>query len=414
MKTAFFLLHYPVFSETFVSKEILNLQNLGNDGLIVCEEEKNFLPHHPHIKEILFPVIEISQKIFTRNFFEIISAHFYWFIKNPFTYLKLLKLLFLFFNFHHLRVFVKAPFLAKKIKNKDIDIIYVHEVDSPCLYGLICGKLLNIPCGIIIHTQYLFSQNKYLATKIKYADFIIFQSKYSLKQAQKITKLPKNIFLNKCHVLSSPGIDIKLFQPLKNPKFPNQIRLITIGRLEEAKGYPYLLKAIKILKKSFPNILLTIVGDGSQKNVLERYIKKNHLEKNIHLLGFISHNPKLIKLLHQHQYFILPSIIDSQNIHDVHPNVIKEAMSTGLITITSQLGGITEIIKNSYNGFLIDKITPKNLAKHIKLIHLLSKAQKITISQQARLTILKDHQQEHICSQLQQIFLNYINNNYAQ
>lgn len=408
MKVAFFLLHYPVFSETFVSREILNLQNLNVDGLIVCEQKNTTPPFQSHINDIKFPIIEISQKIFSSESISTIGAHFYWLFKNPFGYLKSLKNFFSFLNYHHLRVFIKSPLLAKKLVNQNLDLIYIHEVDSPCLYGLICSSLLNIPVGIIIHTQYLFAQNKYLSEKLKLANFIIFQSLFSKKASEKITHLPKNLF-SKCHVISVPGIDSNFFIPPKFSQYPKQIRLISIGRLEEAKGYPLLLRSIKILTKEFPDILLTIVGDGSQKNQLETYISKNNLQKNIKLLGFIDHGPRLINLLHQHQYFILPSITDSEKVHDVHPNVVKEAMSCGLIVITSRLGGITEIINNTKNAFLINKISPKNIAKIIKIVHHLSPSQKNNVSQSARQTILKNHQQEKICLQLKQIFSNYIN-----
>jgi len=409
MKIAFFLLHYPVFSETFVSKEILNLQNLGVDGLIVCEKQNHTPPFHPHLKNIKFPILEINQKIFSKkNFLPIISAHFYWLSKNPLAYLKSFYLFLNFFSFHHLRVFIKTPLLAKNLATQNINLIYVHEVDSPSLYGLTCSQLLNIPCGIIIHTQYLFAQNKFLAAKIKFTDFIIFQSQYSLKEAQKITELSKKYF-SKCYVLSTPGVDTKFFCPPKVQKFPHQIRLITIGRLEEAKGYPFLLSAIKKLIPAFPDIQLTIIGDGSQKALLKNYIQKNKLQNNIHLTGYIGHNSQLIKLLHQHQYFILPSIVDSQNIHDVHPNVIKEAMSCGLIVITSRLGGITEIIRHRQNAFLINKVTSANIAKIIITVHSLSPQKKAKISISARQTILKYHQQKYICRQLKQIFVTSIN-----
>jgi glycosyltransferase involved in cell wall biosynthesis len=406
MKVAFFLLHFPVFSETFVSKEILNLQLLDVEGLIVCEKRNYKPPFHPHINDIKFPIIEISQKIFSKIFFRTIKAHFYWLTKNPIGYLKSIKIFFSFFSYHHLRVFIKSPLLAKKLINQKLSLIYVHEADSPCLYALICAQLLNIPTGIIIHTQYLFYQNKYLSKKILYANFIIFQSRYSLLQCKKITRLSKKYF-SKCYVLSTPGVDTSFFLPSKVQTFPKQIKILSIGRLEEAKGFPILLKAINILKSQFPDIRLTIIGDGSQKNQLEKYIFKNKLENNIKLLGFIGHEPKLIKIIHQHQYFILPSITDSQKVHDVHPNVIKEAMSCGLIVVTSNLGGITEIINNKKNAFLINKITPQNLVKIIRSIESLSTSQKNEISQKARQAIMKSHQQKEICYKLKNIFLKY-------
>jgi colanic acid/amylovoran biosynthesis glycosyltransferase len=404
MKVGFFLLHYPVFSETFVSKEILNLQKLGIDGQIVCEKQNLHPPFHPHITDINFPIMEICQKIVGTKLPKIIYSHFYWLFKNPTGYIKSLIIFINFINFHQFRVFIKSPNLAKNLINQKLDIIYVHEVDSPCLYGLICSQLLHIPCGIIIHTQYLFAQNKYLSQKIRYADFIIFQSRYSLNESKKITSLPFRYF-SKCHILSTPGIDTDFFHPPSLHKFPKQIRLITIGRLEEAKGYTFLLKAVKLLKKENPDILLTIVGDGSLRPQFEKYISQNNLSKNIHLQGFISHSPKLIRLLNQYQYFILPSIVDSNKVHDVHPNVIKEAMSCGLIPITSQLGGIDEIINNKQNGFLLKNVTPVNIAKIIGKIHLLKNKTKSDISRNARQTIITLHQQNQICGQLANIFL---------
>lgn len=408
MKVAFFLLHYPVFSETFVSKEILNLQKLNVDGQIFCEKINHQPPFHPHLKQIKFPVFQITTKIIGPDLLKIIVSHLYYIFHQPFAYLKSIFLLFSFFNYHHLRVFIKAPLLAKELTKNNIDLIYVHEVDSPSLFALICSQLCHLPCGIIIHTQYLFAQNKYLAQKIKNASFIIFQSQYSLNESKKITKLSKKYFSN-CHVLSTPGIDTKFFQPPLIQKYPHQIKIVSIGRLEEAKGYPILLKAIKKLHSHYPDIQLTIIGNGSQKNSLEKYLHQNKLQKNVHLLGSIPHSPHLIKLLHQHQYFILPSILDSQKNHDVHPNVVQEAMSTGLISITSNLGGITEIIKDSQNAFLIKKVNPTNIAQIIIKIHSLSKSQKQKISLSAHNTILKEHHQKYICSQLKKIFISHLN-----
>lgn len=409
MKIAFFLLHYPVFSETFVSQEILNLQQQSLNGVIVCEKKINTPPFHPHIKKIKFPIIEISQKIFSSsNFLSTISAHFYWLFKKPLKYFYSLYLLSLFFSYHHLRVFIKSPLLAKKLLFENVDLIYVHEVDSPCLYGLICSKLLDIPCGIIFHTQYLLSQNKFLIPKIKHASFIIFQSKYSRSKAKKITHLSSTYF-KKSYVLPLPGIDTNFFAPPQKLSFSKSIRLLSLGRLEEAKGYPNLLKAIKILVPQYPHIKLDIIGDGQQRLMLQNYIDTYHLNQNVHLLGFIPHNQHLIKLINNHSYFIFPSIVDSQKVHDVQPNALKEAMSCSRIVITSNLGSIHEIISNQNNGYLLSSTSPKSISKTILAVHRLPTNIKRKVANSARESILKNHRQEIICHQLKQIFFQYQN-----
>lgn len=406
MKVAFLLLHYPVFSETFVSQEILNLQKLGIKGSIYCEKKNTIPPFHPHLDDIKFPVNEISQKIFSGDLSKIIKAHFFYLLHNPLGYLQSLKIFISFFNYHHLRVFLKAPLLALDLHHFRPDLIYVHEVDSACLYGLICSRLLRLPVGIIIHTEYLFSQNQFLAFKLKLADFVIFQSQYSLDQAKSITKLPASIF-HKCHVVYSPGVDTDFFAPPATKTFSPTLKIISIGRLEAQKGFVYLIKAIKILKNSYPKIICQIIGDGSLKSSLVQLIDHLKLRKNVFLLGSIPHNSTLIKLLQDSDLFVLPCTTDSRRGRDVHPNAIKEAMSTGLPVITSNIAGISEIIQDNYNGMLLPKLSVKSLANRITTFNQLPNIHKQHLSQRARITILKLHQQQLITHQLLNIFQKY-------
>lgn len=407
MKVAFLLLHYPVFSETFVSQEILNLQKLGIKGSIYCEKKNTTPPFHPHLGDIKFPVNEISQKIISGDFFKIIKAHFFWLLKNPLGYLQSLKIFISFFNYHHLRVFIKAPLLAHDLHQFRPDLIYVHEVDSACLYGLICSRLLRLPVGIIIHTEYLFSQNQFLASKIKLANFVIFQSQYSLDQAQSITQLPTSVFC-KCHIIYSPGVDTNFFAPPPTKTFSPTLKIISIGRLEAQKGFVYLIKAIKILKNNYPKIICQIIGDGSLKSSLVQLIDHSRLQKNIILLGSIPHNSTLIKLLQDSDLFVLPCTTDSRQGRDVHPNAVKEAMSTGLPVITSNIAGISEIIQDNYNGMLLPHLSSKSLAHRISNFHQLSNIAKHHLSRQARQTIIELHQQQLVTHQILHLFKKYV------
>ena len=85
----------------------------------------------------------------------------------------------------------------------------------------------------------------------------------------------------------------KANQPIDNLNLnlnTNNIKLVTIGRLEEQKGYDRLLKVMHRLKIDGLDFNLWIIGQGSKKNELEAYIKDNGLTENVHLLGFQS-NP---------------------------------------------------------------------------------------------------------------------------
>ena len=76
---------------------------------------------------------------------------------------------------------------------------------------------------------------------------------------------------------------------------PNpDLQMVTVGRLEEQKGYIRLLKCIERIKH-FGNFNLWIIGSGSQQGILEEYIKNNHLENQVKLVGFTENPYKYVK-----------------------------------------------------------------------------------------------------------------------
>lgn len=408
IKVAFFLHAFPVQSETFVSLELLGLQNAGVTGEIYTEKMHTQEIQHPHIQKIKFIKNTFPEKIFsTRVVFLLALAHFFWLLKAPRRYVKSIHILFQMFSLEHLRVFFKSALIAKKIYRSKFNLIYIHESDSPSLYGLVCGQLCQIPVGIIFHTYYLFYKNSFLKQKIDFADFIIFQSKYSKNIALKLSQSRNH--KRKMHVIYSPGINTSFFQSNKNKQFSSkEIKLVSLGRLEEAKGFEFLIKAVSILKENGHKVKFKIIGQGSLNNYFRLLIKYFKLQKEIQLLGFLPHDKKLISTLSSSDIFVLPSVIDQTGVRDVHPNAIKEAMSMGLLVLTSKLGGIEEVVKNGENGYLIKKVSPQTLSEEIQKIFMLDSSKKRAIALQAHATIQKDHDSYHIAQQLSQIFFSYV------
>jgi glycosyltransferase involved in cell wall biosynthesis len=115
-----------------------------------------------------------------------------------------------------------------------------------------------------------------------------------------------------------------------------------IGRLGVEKGVETLLHALG--KNSRPSFKL--VGDGPMKSMLEGLKKKLNLE-NIEFCGF---KPKedTLSMLGRASFFVLPSIC-----YEGFPMVVLEAMSLGKPVITTNLGGLPEIIKDGYSGFIV-------------------------------------------------------------
>ena len=120
--------------------------------------------------------------------------------------------------------------------------------------------------------------------------------------------------------------------------------MIAVGNLIWYKGYDRMIKIISLIDRS--DIKLGIIGGGEQKELLKSQIKEFGLEDNITLLG-VKRNPK--------KYMVKSKLLVHTAYFDNFPNVFLEAGSVGLPVIAFNApGGISEIIINGINGYLVD------------------------------------------------------------
>ena len=140
---------------------------------------------------------------------------------------------------------------------------------------------------------------------------------------------------------------------LKNKK------LVSVGRLSSEKGYMSLLEIFDEIHKSYNDWTLDIIGDGEEKDNLQKYINDNKLEKYVKLHGFQDKN-YIDKILHESSIYLMTSYTESFGI------VLIEAMSHGIPCIAyTSAQGANEIIVNNENGYLIDN---RNKEEYIKKI----------------------------------------------
>ena len=135
--------------------------------------------------------------------------------------------------------------------------------------------------------------------------------------------------------------------------------LISVGRLSPEKGYLDLLKIYLDLKNKKCRWHLDIVGDGSERSKLEKFIKENKLEKDVTLHGF-KNSKKIEKLMQKASIYVMTSYTESFGI------VLLEAMSNGLPCIAfDSAEGAKEVITSGYDGYLIKHRNFKAMEKKI-------------------------------------------------
>ncbi len=126
---------------------------------------------------------------------------------------------------------------------------------------------------------------------------------------------------------------------------PNEKIVMHIGNFSPEKNHDFLLDIFSDIKKDYSQIKLVCIGEGETFQDINEKIKRKNLEDTVFLLGF---RKDILELLAQADCFVLASKIEGV------PGVIMEAASQKVPSIATNVGGVSEVIKDGETGFIID------------------------------------------------------------
>ena len=225
----------------------------------------------------------------------------------------------------------------------------------------------NIPSCLIEHGSTHFTVNNKVLDKFGeiYEHAITNKIKKNVKDFYGVSKKctewlkhfnieAKGVFYN-----SVDTSEIEQFKAYIN-KSKDKIVITYTGRMIEEKGVLKLIEAFKNLSKKYKNIELNLAGEGP---ILDKIIEENKQEKNIHILGKISHE-EVMKLLGKTHIFVNPS-----SFSEGLPTTILEAGMMKCAVVATPMGGTTEIISNEDIGYICGFEAEDVSAKIEKLIN---------------------------------------------
>ncbi len=174
----------------------------------------------------------------------------------------------------------------------------------------------------------------------------------ALKRAVKITAISESVkdFLkdyfkaddSKIEVVIN-GIEFDRFSRLRKPENEWKPLFGTVARMSKIKGHIHLLRAMKKMKDTGFFSELILVGDGTERPYLEAYTKENELN-----VSFVGERIDMDEYLKKIDVFVLPSLSEGLGMS------IIEAMAAGKLVITSNAGGIKELINDKKSGILVN------------------------------------------------------------
>ena len=225
---------------------------------------------------------------------------------------------------------------------KSIENLGEEVLKKTKTFCLIHSKEINHPIGSSLNKRVLKALNK--------ANYVIANSRFTKELAIKLGVKIKVI------EVINPGCNYPILINQDAKEYAKKIygeaspKLITVSRLDGRKSHQNIIMTVKNLLPKFPSLKYVSVGDGDEKNNLEKLRKELALENEIELI-YKSTEQEKVALLEQSDVFVMPSVVYKKSVEGFGITYI-EAASYGKPSIGGIHGGEGDAIKSGQTGYL--------------------------------------------------------------
>jgi glycosyltransferase involved in cell wall biosynthesis len=422
---------YARTSETFITNEIFQLEKLGLKLRIFSILDLTDPERHAVVDAIRSPVQYLPQLTslnetaffnwLRRNAPKFFSSHWQLFKTRPGCYAKtMLAALRLAFRhrrsswFHPETGFIKEFLQAGHVAQSVLAIgtihhLHAHFCHTATTVAMFASQLCSLPFSFTAHAKDIYVQTlnpgDLLQTKIRLAKFIV------------TCTMANQAHLSTLGVTGVPiytiyhGVDLGQFAPQVTATEAHPLPLVlAVGRLVEKKGFPFLIEACRLLKgRGYTFQCQLIGGSGPCAQRIASLIQESGLEDTVAMRSAVTHQ-ELCQIYRQATLFVLPCQIAGNNDRDGIPNVLVEAMATGLPVISTNISGIPELIDHSVTGLLVPQKDAQALSEAIACL-LSSPAYRRKLGSDAREKVCRLFNAENNILTLHRLFLDCLGNN---
>ena len=239
-----------------------------------------------------------------------------------------------FFTLFGLKYFLKSLRVIALFRP---DLIYLNNTPYSHTPVILSAKIFKIP--FVCHMRDSIQLTKIERWALNNAERIVVLSethkKYYHKQGVPLAKM--SVVYNGIDILQ---FDIESKKEMEHPVECNDKSLVLVGSLSSRKRQFDAINVVGQLKNSYPDINILFLGDGPERENLEKLVRDNSLENNVFFIGEVANvAPYLPKC----------KIADREGM----PNVILEYMAAGLPVIATDLPGVSEMVKEGETGCIV-------------------------------------------------------------
>jgi colanic acid/amylovoran biosynthesis glycosyltransferase len=295
----------------------------------------------------------------------------------------------LFLGFAH---FAESVLLARELRRRGITHLHNHFANSAATVGLLATRLLGIRWSFTMHgiSETDYPAGLMLGRKIEAADLVACVSYFGRAQGM---RLVDPAHWEKMHVIRC-GVPLDRLPPKESGS--GRPTIICVGRLSPEKGQAGLLRAFARLRANYPDPTLRLVGDGPDRQALERLSEELGVNDAVTFAGRLPEPETLVEIARA-DLLVLPSFMEGL------PIVLMEAMALGIPVIASRVAGIPELVSDGKTGLLFAPSDWDELAQCIARL-LSDKDLGATLAQNGKFKITSEFDTRKSASELGGLF----------
>ncbi len=365
-RLAIVLKGYPRLSETFVAQEIRALELRGFELCIFSLRHPHDPATHPIHAEIEAPVYYLPEYIHDdipavlRALFRVCWKSGFWRALTTFS-----RDLWRDPTRNRVRRFAQSMVMANEMP-ASVQLYYNHFMHTPASVTYYASKINQAPWSISAHAKDIWTIPEWeLREKLASAQWVVTCTRANEKYLSSLADTEGKV------ALLYHGLDFERFSAKTEPASnrdgsdaDHEVRLISVGRAVDKKGYQTLLLALSALPTTL-HWRLVHIGGGELLEPLQQQARDQGIDRRITWLGALPQTQVLARY-READLFVLPSQVSADGDRDGLPNVLMEAQSQNLACLSTNISGIPELILHAETGWLVEQKDHQQLTQALQ------------------------------------------------
>ncbi len=365
-KIAYIMSRFPSIPETFILREMSELERQGWDIAlyplilqrlaVVHAESEPWIPRVHKLPYLSAPVIAANARAALRapGVYGSLWQHALWENRTSPNFLV-----------RAMALLPKAVYAARLMQREGVAHIHAHYATHPALVAWLIHRLTGISYSVTVHAHDIFVRTAMLTTKMREASFIAAISEYNRDHLDRVVG---PWMREKTHLVHC-GIVPTVYAPRPHAaERAARFEIMSIGSLRPYKGHAFLIQACARLRERGLDFRCRIIGEGEQRAELEQLIAHAGLQNWVELVGALPQE-QVAHLLPTADCYVQPSVILPTGRMEGIPVALMEALACGLPAVATELSGVPELIRNGTTGVLVPPSDANALADALAAMH---------------------------------------------